>query len=347
MTGIIEEIRASQDQIISNQEVILASQDTVNDKAETLLLNQSAILDQLALMKANQHTALDKLDEIERQVSPLPSPIPPPEPPPDPPPEPPPDPTLPIATVPAIWNDNMISSTNMPLEIGPPGTGYFRQGLGDQMRTPHGLRIDYQVRPWKERDGPRNEFGRWRNGVTTMAYDLEPLHEERWYSFRVKVNQSEQTPEGDNQRSVLWQMHGPSHMNPCLSLDFYVSQRRWVWFARSSDNKPHRIVWPEEGKSLSNFSGNMTWNTWVWWVIHAKWSSGSDGFIEIIRNGQVEKGWDGENYFGGTDQKPYQQAGCYYPDGRQAHPQFPDMRRRIWFKDYQIGDKNNKLSDFE
>ena len=246
-----------------------------------------------------------------------------------------------------VWSDNLKSDHDMPMLFGPSGTGYLHQGLGTMIRTREGLSVDYQVRPWKSKDGPRNEFGRWKRGATSMSYQRDEYEATHWYDFRIKINEREQSPAEDYHKSIHFQIHGPSFMNPILSLNFYPGHRRWVWWARS-ENRPHRVVWPVEDKPVDQFTGNMVYDTWVQWTIQACWSLTSRGFIRLWRDGALEYETRGETCYNETGQSPYQCMGIYYPDGRKNDPEisFPKMRRHVWLKDFRIGDWNNKLADF-
>ena len=255
-----------------------------------------------------------------------------------------PDPSPPASKF--VWSDSLTSDVAMPLVIGPEGQGYMSQGLGDRLRGPEGLSLDYKARPWRSQDGPRNEIGRWKSGATSQSYQRDDYNTTHWYDFKIRLAEEDQYPPNDHNRAIHFQIHGPSGLNPILSLDCYVAQRRWVWLARS-ETKPHRVVWPAEGLPIGDFTGNIEYERWVQWTIEACWALGDLGFIRLWKDGALVYETRGETCF--DDEKPpYQCMGIYYPDGRKNDPDidFPEMRRKVWLKDFRVGDISNEASDF-
>ncbi len=68
---------------------------------------------------------------------------------------------------------------------------------------------------------------------------------------------------------------------------------------------------------------------WVSWVIHAKWSPGDDGVLQIWRDGKLVVKRDGANVYGtiGVAYTPYLKTGIYHPEWHLT-----DERKRAAFE---------------
>lgn len=102
---------------------------------------------------------------------------------------------------------------------------------------------------------------------------------------------------------LLTQWHAPDHrvMQP-LQLQVTGGKLLWVnWIGMGRDAKMNVLF----SESLTGDKGR-----WIDWVVHARWSSGPDGFIQIWKNGRRIVSHSGSTIY--RDSSPYWKAGLVY-----------------------------------
>ncbi len=139
---------------------------------------------------------------------------------------------------------------------------------------------------------------------------------EYWYGFRVFIPKDwRQDPQGN----ILAQWHGLNGLtqepgakyNPPLALDVVGDQ--WLaevhWNSLGIDSAPKA---PGAG-SKSYLLGTITPGTWTDFVVHAKWSFGADGFVQVLMNGKQSMSHTGPDCYREAA-APYFKMGIYHPD---------------------------------
>ena len=79
--------------------------------------------------------------------------------------------------------------------------------------------------------------------------------------------------------------------------------------------------------------------TWTAWVIHARWSPGTNGLLQIWKDGRLVLDRPGPNVYGtiGVEYTPYLKTGIYHPEW---HP-----NKVIYSTDIKIGGERARCED--
>jgi hypothetical protein len=168
-----------------------------------------------------------------------------------------------------------------------------------------------------ELNGPRlSGWSRDRNGPFKSG-------DEAWFGFSMYipsnwVNDAPYTPGGGE---ILFQLHEqPDNNNwsrnrtSFLRLIAEGGNLRWITYA--SPCKSTDGCWTSVPRMAGKQDGQMDWigpmrkGQWDDWVIHAKWSYGSDGLLEFWRNGTKVATINGPNNYN-TQQAGYVKLGIY------------------------------------
>jgi hypothetical protein len=74
--------------------------------------------------------------------------------------------------------------------------------------------------------------------------------------------------------------------------------------------------------------------SWVAWVIHAKWSPGDDGLLQIWKDGKLVMDRKGPNVYStiGVEYTPYLKTGIYHPEWHLDN----DRRRKAFDKENPV-----------
>jgi hypothetical protein len=110
-----------------------------------------------------------------------------------------------------------------------------------------------------------------------------------------------------------------------------------VWFIQSTFDPNHdstsSTVQAEQFRA-----GPIEKNRWNDWVIHVKWSYGSDGLLEIWKDGAKVVNKNGPNC-SNDDLGPYIKIGVYNPFWRERSGATAEDKRTIHYDSVRVGDE--------
>jgi hypothetical protein len=139
------------------------------------------------------------------------------------------------------------------------------------------------------------------NGVRCeLSAGFEPVGAERWYGFSIYLSSIWKT---DRAADIVtqWHQHWSIGTSPPLS----IGTRDGQWLISQNWEGPHYSNTP---------IGSYQKSTWTDWVVHVKWSAGSDGLLTIWKNGQPVPGFNnkqGKNTYSDTQHGNYMKIGIY------------------------------------
>lgn len=171
---------------------------------------------------------------------------------------------------------------------------------------------------------------------------------EFWYGFSMYVPTYWETDALSSE--ILAQLHdqpdtdlGKTWRSPQVSLGIKGEQ----WYLRNRwDSEPKTIINSLNSKvNINDFDlGLVKKGAWTDWVVHAKWSYGADGILEIWKDGVRVVQYNGPNAY--NDQKsPYWKFGVYKPDWKKPNYGGSVVTSRTIFLDnVKFGDSNSNYN---
>jgi Polysaccharide lyase/RTX calcium-binding nonapeptide repeat (4 copies) len=180
-----------------------------------------------------------------------------------------------------------------------------------------------------------------------LALDKIPANSERWYGYRIMLPTSW---EADASQEIVTQWHeypdfdlGEDWRSPPLALtirnDKWAIDNRWDPKRVTKNNDPR-----PEGGIASLWSGPYQKGVWTDWVVRAKWSSKSDGLLQIWKDGVMVVNKRGANTYNDR-YAPYFKAGIYKPSWK-INPQASNVDQRVlYFDRMRIGDGSASYND--
>ncbi len=228
-------------------------------------------------------------------------------------------------------------------------------GLGTWRRetsAPHSVQVvnsltdpTNQVAKFELRkDDPEVGLGR-RSELTRIS---DPIGSNRWYGFRIMLEPGYQ--DDPSSYEIVAQWHdvpdrnlGESYRNPPLAL--FV--RNGNWRVRSRwDSKPLTVGNIPEGRAIV-WEGPYQAGVWTDWVFHVKWSSGTDGLVEVWKDGVKVGTQQGPSTY--NDQiGPYFKYGMYKADWNGSVNPTPSIittPRISYFDEVRVGDAGATYED--
>lgn len=184
-----------------------------------------------------------------------------------------------------------------------------------------------------------------------IALPHEPGFQERWYGERIFVPQDwifDPTRGVD----IVMQWHAiPGNWRPTYpNLEISIGNTHWIVRQSygSAQTKPTRTQ-----KILDD---PVKPGSWVAWVIHAKWSAGDDGLLQIWKDGKPVVDLKGPNVYStiGVEYTPYLKTGIYRPEWNLTTPErqkaFDDEKpvatnKVVYATDIKIGNERAKFED--
>lgn len=179
----------------------------------------------------------------------------------------------------------------------------------------------------------------------------EPGFHERWYGERILVPK-EWVFDPVRAADIVMQWHAiPGNGKP-TNPNLEISVLNTNWHVRQTFGDP-----PDNKKGWqANVGGPVRPGEWVSWVVHAKWSPGDDGLIQIWKDGQLVVERKGMNVYStiGVDYTPYFKTGIYRPawhldkDGKRAafEREAPFATNKIIYAtDIKIGGERARYED--
>ena len=178
------------------------------------------------------------------------------------------------------------------------------------------------------------EFKSFRSEIS-LPY--EEGFQERWYGARLYVptNWVFSSAGGD----IVLQWHAvlgaevKSRNFPPLSI--HIENDRW---------KIHRAFGPLEDiqRDAKLLEGPVQRGGWVAWVCHVRWSSATNGWIQIWKDGQPVWEVKGPNTYSTQPRTPYFKTGLYHPEWKQTTP---EVERVIYATEVKVGNEKATYED--
>jgi hypothetical protein len=174
---------------------------------------------------------------------------------------------------------------------------------------------------------------------------------ERWYGERILVPK-EWVFDPARAADIVMQWHAiPGNGKPTNpNLEISVANTSWHIRQTYGDPPANKKGWQK------NLDDPVRPGEWVSWVIHAKWSPGDDGVIQVWKDGKLVVDRKGPNVYGtiGVEYTPYLKTGIYRPewhldkDGkREAFEKEKPVatNKVIYITDVKIGSEQAKYGD--
>ncbi len=184
-----------------------------------------------------------------------------------------------------------------------------------------------------------------------IALPHEPGFQERWYGERIFVPQ-DWIFDPNRGVDIVMQWHAIPGNWQATYPNLEISIGKTNWFVRqsygSAQTKPTRTQ-----KILDD---PVQPSSWVSWVIHAKWSAGADGLLQIWKDGKLVVDRKGTNVYStiGVEYTPYLKTGIYHPEWNLKTPEkqkaFDNenpiaINKVIYATDIKIGNERAKFED--
>ncbi len=184
-----------------------------------------------------------------------------------------------------------------------------------------------------------------------IALPHEPGFQERWYGERIFVPQ-DWIFDPNRGVDIVMQWHAIPGNWRATYPNLEISIGKTNWFVRqsygSAQTKPTRTQ-----KILGD---PVQPGSWVSWVIHAKWSAGDDGLLQIWKDGKRVVDLKGANVYStiGVEYTPYLKTGIYHPEWNLKTPEKQKAfdnenpiatNKVIYATDIKIGNERAKFED--
>ncbi|AFY86261.1 polysaccharide lyase [Chroococcidiopsis thermalis] len=169
-----------------------------------------------------------------------------------------------------------------------------------------------------------------------------PPDSEIWYGFSVFLPSDYQQ---DPSSEIIAQWHdlpdknlGEKWKSPALSLSTkdgkFILNRKW-------DSK--RVTVVPEGKEVVDLGLYQT-GKWTDFVFRVKWSSGSNGRLEVWQDGKLVVSRNGPNNYNDA-RGPYLKIGIYKGDWKNYPDKSTISERELYFDEVRVGDANARYED--
>ncbi|GEM_PF-1486667 len=181
-----------------------------------------------------------------------------------------------------------------------------------------------------------------------LARTSDPIGSDRWYAFRVMLEPGYQ--DDPNSYEIVAQWHdvpdrnlGENYRNPPLAL--FV--RNGNWRVRNRwDTNPLTLNNEPEGREIV-WEGAYEAGVWTDWVFHVKWSYGTDGLVEVWKDG-VKVGIRQGPVTYNDQTGPYFKYGMYKADWNDSATSTPSVLttpRVSYFDEVRVGDAGATYED--
>jgi Polysaccharide lyase len=186
----------------------------------------------------------------------------------------------------------------------------------------HSVRFDLDKRDPPLHNGSRAELG---------AEDpVEPRAVERWYGFSIFLPSSwvyDQAPE----IVMQWHQVGGDCTRGCSPPLALITHKGQFWISQNWQNTHTPGDWTFSTTPIGAYETGR----WIDWVVHVKWSTGSDGVLDIWKDGRAVTGFYGKygrtDDFGDQVHGNYVVLGIYKWPWSQGKPS--DTTRRVMYVD--------------
>lgn len=177
-----------------------------------------------------------------------------------------------------------------------------------------------------------------------LKLDPVPANSEQWYALSIFVPQEYAS---DPSYDIITQWAGRPDFNlgedwrqPIIALS--IRDNRF----RLSNRWDSKTITTNETRS-----GEVGWDLgavvkeqWVDWVFHVKWSYGSDGLLEVWKNGKLVVKKVGPNTYNDLT-GPYIKVGIYKPQWKVKPELSRTTKRVIYLDEVRVGDAGASYDD--
>ena len=175
--------------------------------------------------------------------------------------------------------------------------------------------------------------------------------QERWYGERILVPQ-DWVFDPAKANDIVMQWHAIPGNWRATYPNLAISIGNTNWFIRqsfgSAQTKPTR--------TNQKLPDPVRRGAWVSWVIHAKWSPGDDGLLQIWQDGKLVMDRKGPNVYStiGVEYTPYLKTGIYHPEwhldkdgAREAFDKENPVatNKVIYATDIKVGNEHARFED--
>ena len=184
-----------------------------------------------------------------------------------------------------------------------------------------------------------------------IALPHEPGFQERWYSERIFVP-PDWVFDPNRGVDILMQWHAiPGNWRATFP-NLEISIGNTNWFIRQS----YGTAQTNPTRTQKILDDPVRSGSWVSWVIHAKWSAGDDGLLQIWKDGKRVVDLKGTNVYStiGVEYTPYLKTGIYHPEWNLKTPEKQKAfdnenpiatNKVIYATDIKIGSERAKFED--
>jgi len=184
-----------------------------------------------------------------------------------------------------------------------------------------------------------------------ISLPYEKGFNERWYGERFYIPRDWVfDPNRGNDLVMQWHAIPGNWRATFPNLEISIGNTNW--FIRQS----YGAAQAGPTRTSLKLDGFVQRGTWVSWVVHAKWSPGTNGLIQIWKDGKLVVDKPGTNVYStiGVEYTPYLKTGIYHPEwhfdqeGKSeafAREIPAAMNKVIYATEIKVGDERAKYED--
>ena len=184
-----------------------------------------------------------------------------------------------------------------------------------------------------------------RSGKYSTRYELNINDDDVAKSKRAEAARA-----SDDESTLSERWYGASYYLPKEYVPDICPELITQWQSRKGVSPPLALwtnngIWQivQFGKSHTDLGPYET-GKWVDFVFHVKWSTGSDGLIEVWKEGKKVFSTTGENTYTDFDTGNYMKNGIYKWGWKKGYPTNTD-KRVLFIDDVRIGDESASYED--
>ncbi|MFD3448255.1 polysaccharide lyase [Microbacteriaceae bacterium 4G12] len=177
-----------------------------------------------------------------------------------------------------------------------------------------------------------------------IAQPYEEGFHERWYTARIYIPQ-DWVFDKDSGDDIVMQWHavlGSERVDRDFP-ELAIAVKGDRWSIQRAFGPTANIE--RDSKTLDELVQKGVWSSWV---IHAKWSSGNDGLLQIWKDGKVVWEVQGPNAYATRARTPYLKTGLYHPLWKPKYGEpkpGPVKERKVFIADVKIGNEQATYQD--
>ena len=154
-----------------------------------------------------------------------------------------------------------------------------------------------------------------RRAPNSFRSEISLPHEkgfkERWYGERILVP-DDWVFDSNRGNDIVMQWHAIPGNWRATYPNLAISIGNTNWFIRQS----YGAAQTKPTRTNTRLKDEVKRGEWVSWVVHAKWSPGADGILQIWKDGKLVMDLKGTNVYStiGVEYTPYFKTGIYHPE---------------------------------